>query len=553
MAGLTSLPSPAQVPAASVPEATRTTSVPPAPATATPHERSSSAMTESTPTSRGVVYTREKLPDAGDSPTRRGTVLHTDRKGNPAAIHHPTPQGSLPERMNMYVGEIRVLPLKHIDIVAVGSGKVVSTTVVHKDHDLMVLAEDPGESSLYVWDKAGNCYTTQIRVDGKDVARIQREVTDALAGLTSEVKVSRVGSKVIVTGSNLSNEASHLVAEVVKNYPEVTNLTSGANAIDKNFADMIRFDLKFLEVKRSAENDLGVSWDTQTSGGLFFGLLDDVFMNKSGGFRVIPSDSSTTDWENMSSNKSTKWYFGSSFTLGSVINLMVSKGDAYVLAAPSLTTRRGGKAKFLAGGEIPLTAVSSNGATSITYKQYGIMLNIDADWTPESTIAGSVMAEVSSVDESVTVQGNPGFLTRRTENQFSLHDGDTIVLSGLINKEASKTVDKLPVLGDLPILGAFFKNTDDTDKDNELLVFITPHLVQPDAPLNVDTLNHGVKGFNRQSRKVNGKDVLTNDGGIIPEVEKEDPEHTEIPVKIESSEDYAKEARHAESATQEAE
>lgn len=457
-------------------------------------------------------FDRSEKKQAESTSRRRSKVIALPPPKTSAGVADLNAHFDLPRQITMYVGEIKVLPLKIIDTVAVGSGKVISTTVVHKDRDLMLLAEDAGESSLFIWDKAGRGFSTQVRVNVKDVERIKREVGEALGGLTPQVTVRNIGEKVVIEGKNLSPEASALVNEVSKAYPQVTNLTTSQGVADRSFADMIHFDLKFLEVKKSAESDLGVKWDSSTSGGLFFGLLDDIFMNQSNGFRVIPSSTdSSTDWTKMPGNKSTKWYFGSSMTLGSVINLMVTKGDAFILASPKLTTRRGGKAKFLAGGEIPLTSISTNGATSITFKQYGIVLNIKADWTPESIISGSVEAEVSSIDPSVTIHGNPGFLTRRTENEFSLHDGDTIVLSGLISKEGSKTVDQLPLLGDIPILGHFFKNNDDTNKDNELLIFITPRLVTPSSSLNVQTIEKSVSNFNEQTRKVNGSDVLPGD------------------------------------------
>jgi pilus assembly protein CpaC len=481
------------------------------------HAAASSASSQSdsaTPAGKVVITQTGSTPAnrlAASRPASRATqssAASRPRQKNTAVKPDPNARFELPAQITMHVGEIRVLNLRDIDTVAVGSGKVISTTVIHKDRDLMILAEEAGESSVYIWDKTGRRFSAQIRVNTRDIGRIRQEVGDALAGLGTQISIKNIGEKVVVEGKNLSSEASALVAEVAKSYPSVTNLTTGRGVIDKTFADMIHFDLQFLEVKRSAASDLGVKWDSATSGGIFFGLLDDIFTNQSNGFRVIPSTTSSTDWTKMPSEKSTKWYLGSSFTLGSVINLLVSKGDAYVLAAPKLTTRRGGKAKFLAGGEIPLTAISSNGATSITFKQYGIMLNINADWTPDEIISGAVQAEVSSIDSSVTVQGNPGFLTRRTENEFSLHDGDTIVLSGLINKEGAKAIDKLPFLGDIPVLGTFFKNTDGSNKDNELIVFITPRLIKPSSALNVEAIRNGVTNINQQSQKVNNIDVV---------------------------------------------
>jgi pilus assembly protein CpaC len=426
-------------------------------------------------------------------------------------------QGELPRHIVMHVGEIRILDIKGIDKVAVGSAKVLSTAVIHKDDDLMILAEDAGESSVLVWNKQGKRYSMQVRVNSKDLARVQAEIHDALKALQPQVNVRNLGEKIVVEGKNLSKEAAQLVEEVVKAYPQASNLTTTQGTVDKTFADMIHFDLQFLEVRKQALENLGVKWDSVTSGGFFFGYLNDIFSNQSQGFRITPRDSAGVDWSKIApDHKATKWYLGSTLSLGSFINLMVNNGDAFVLASPKLTTRRGGKAKFLAGGEIPLQTVNNLGVTNIIFKQYGILLNIKADWTPDDLIAGEVQAEVSAIDKSTTFQGLPGFLTRRTENEFTLRDGETIILSGLMNKEASKSVDKMPLLGNLPILGAFFRNTDEASKHNELIVFITPRLIKPGSALNQQSIRDGVDALNTQSRALSGADAVETQAERAP-------------------------------------
>ncbi len=177
-------------------------------------------------------------------------------------------------------------------------------------------------------------------------------------------------------------------------------------------------------------------------------------------------------------------FLGISTRLGSVIDLLVKNGDARLLAEPKLTCRSGGEAEFLAGGEIPLPITGDDGEVSVEFKDYGVILRMQPTIDAAGYIDTDVEVEVSAIDPSVTVQSIPGFLTRRTHTDMNLRQGQTLVISGLLSSRSSGDLEKVPGLGDLPILGELFRSRAFRSDETELVVFVTPHLIDPDTPVN---------------------------------------------------------------------
>ena len=199
-------------------------------------------------------------------------------------------------------------------------------------------------------------------------------------------------------------------------------------------------------------------------------------------------------------------YLGLASTLTSVINLAVSNGDAGMLAAPELATRSGGEAKFLAGGQIPLPVTNATGQVSVTFKDYGIKLNITPIVDENDVIQAKLETEVSAIDPSVSVQGIPGFTTRSTSSDINLKSGQTVVLSGLVNENMSKAVDKFPFLGDVPVMGALFRSTNFTAGRSDLVVFVTPMVVDPSSTANQQRLDKA------KAMRERFQDALTDQG-----------------------------------------
>jgi pilus assembly protein CpaC len=167
-----------------------------------------------------------------------------------------------------------------------------------------------------------------------------------------------------------------------------------------------------------------------------------------------------------------------------MINALENSGFAYTLARPSLTVLSGLTASFLAGGEIPIPVPSSGSDNvSIEYKEFGVRLALTPTVVSRDRITLKVAPEVSELDfnNAVVIAGTrvPGLSVRRTDTSISLADGESFIISGLISSNVRSNVDKLPGLGNLPIIGAFFRQSTLNREETELLMIVTPHLVQP--------------------------------------------------------------------------
>ena len=233
----------------------------------------------------------------------------------------------------------------------------------------------------------------------------------------------------------------------------------------------VQTDIRFVEVSRTKLKEANVSIFGR-QGNFLFGsprtlpTIDGI---------VRPSLPVNNDMFNLS--------FLSSDTLVS-INALEGSGFAYTLARPSLVALSGQSASFLAGGEVPIPVPSSGSDNvSIEYKEFGIRLTLTPTIVGKNRIALKVAPEVSELDftNAVSIAGTivPALTIRRTDTSISLADGESFVISGLISTRNSSQVNKFPGLGDIPILGAFFRDNAINREERELLMIVTPHLVQP--------------------------------------------------------------------------
>ncbi|AZC16118.1 MULTISPECIES: type II and III secretion system protein family protein [Pseudomonas] len=250
-----------------------------------------------------------------------------------------------------------------------------------------------------------------------------------------------------------------------------------SSSADAPLPSQVQTDIRFVEVSRTKLKEASVS---------LFGRGNNFLI---GSPNTVPVTSS--------SSGSTTPVFGGiplnndSFNIGfgggrvlTLINALEGSGFAYTLARPSLVALNGQSASFLAGGEIPIP-VPSTGSNSVTieYKEFGIRLTLTPTIVDRGRISLKVAPEVSELDysNSVAIAGTrvPALTIRRTDTSISLADGESFVISGLISTRNSSQVNKFPGLGDLPVLGAFFRDNSISREERELLMVVTPHLVQP--------------------------------------------------------------------------
>lgn len=250
----------------------------------------------------------------------------------------------------------------------------------------------------------------------------------------------------------------------------------GPPSQDADLPSQVQTDIRFVEVSRTKLKEASTSIFGKGSNFLF-GSPNTVTGTVAPGAIGDVAGAATL------ASGSFNLAFGGGKVLG-LINALESSGFAYTLARPSLVALSGQSASFLAGGEVPIPVPSSGSNNiSIEYKEFGIRLTLTPTVMSGDRISLKVAPEVSELDYTagVTIAGTtvPALNVRRTDTSVSLADGESFVISGLISNKTTSDVSKFPGLGDIPVLGAFFRTSSITREEKELLMVVTPHLVRP--------------------------------------------------------------------------
>lgn len=410
------------------------------------------------------------------------------------------------QNLVMYSGEAVVIEVGEIDRVAIGNGKVASTTVLDKNR-LLVIAQDVGDTNILLWDKTHLIREVNLRITAQNLSRVIAETRNLLGSIPG-ITINNVGDRIFIEGQDLSEQDLGKVKALAAQYPGIINRATGKFTENRS-ADpsaMVMFDLYFVEFKKSYLQNLGVNWQNSFNG-FNIGVYGEA---TSGPLGLRPNITDQFD-PKLPPTRINGVSVGANViaTLPGTINIAVDSGDAILLAAPKITARSGGKAKFTVGGEVPLPSSSFLG-TNVQFKPYGILLEVEPQVNGDGSISGLVRAEVSSIDPSVTVLNIPAFLTRRTEADFFAESGEAVVLSGLYSQELSKNTDKVPLLGDIPLLKSIFSTDTEIRKNTELVVFIVPHLHTAKSEMNQRVLRNTRAIVEEQNTKLNGdgKDLL---------------------------------------------
>lgn len=389
------------------------------------------------------------------------------------------------QELEMFVGESRVFAAPGVARIAVGSGQVITANALD-GKDIIVFANGAGTTMLYVWTADGHYQRIKVSVMGNDMARYAREVASFLSSIP-KTKATVVGDKVIVEGDDLSDADRDKVAELAKRYPQIVNFTGSVG-----WEQTVLMDVKVVEFPRTKLRELGLKWST-AGGAAIGGIWRPVARGDTSGLAIsTPADGGAPP---IASTGTTGLVYPSSPVATSAVNMALNaqlqaleqKGTASVLAEPQLSTRSGYKATFLAGGEIPYSVASVNGVT-VQFKPYGIRLDIEPRVARSGAIRAVIDSEVSSIDTSISTTNGPALLTRRTKTEFNVKPGETIVLAGLLQRSNSTDIEGLPFLGNIPILGALFRSKRFQNKETELVVFVTPHLVDSHTPVLKDRI-----------------------------------------------------------------
>jgi pilus assembly protein CpaC len=399
---------------------------------------------------------------------------------------------------HLYVGETRVIKLNSPVVkTAIGNGKVISTAMVNAT-DLLIIANDGGRSGLHLWLQNGTeiTYTVDVGLDNPE--KIYAQVRDLL-GQDSDVRVSLVGNRVFLQAETLKSAQVPLIDALQKAFPDqIVLITGGDVALEER---TVHVNAQLVEIKRSALERLGVEWEESTYGPSF-SIVGDMISNRS--LRPEDAPESITNQGYVRPFRTT---LSLAAVIGSRINLLCQNGDAYVVAEPRLTARCGGKADFTSGGELPIPVQSGIGSTSVEFKEYGVRLAIEPLCDRLGHIRAKVATEVSQIDSSVTVLGVPGLLTRKAASELDLIEGQSMLLSGLASYTVGEGENKVPFLGNIPLLGHLFKSSDTHGERSELIVIITPSFITPDSDVVQKSLHRRQRLSGETDDKLSGQGV----------------------------------------------
>ena len=295
------------------------------------------------------------------------------------------------------------------------------------------------------------------------------------AGMSS-AKAVRVGNRVILTG-DVPDKAAKKQAKVIADafIKDALNFIKVGISLKK----MILMNVDFIEIDKGALTDVGIKWDNLIR---FGAEVDAVSTFKGGATKPLIGTYTVTGGE-----------------YGLNINLLKNNQRSRILAQPKLLCRSGEKAEFLAGGEIAIPIVTAN-TSNIEYKQYGLILNISPVIDNYDNIATTIVVENSNITDFVG--GIPNFQTSRVKTSINISNGQTIALSGLVSNAHSKSVDKVPGLGSIPILGELFKSRSFRRDESELLIFVTPQVITPESPKNKKLIDNMQEKYKEEDKEL---------------------------------------------------
>lgn len=428
----------------------------------------------------------------------------------------PSLLAEIPESISVQSGQTTHIAIDGLRRVVVGDGSVLGVKPL-KGGGLLLAGKRDGETSLLLWGDSFSARRVLVRVRSGDVSRVTEDIRRAL-GADDGLSLNAIGDQVVVTGTPKSVEQQDRLKMLAERHPKLLNLARADGT-----EQMIAMEVRFLEIKKNAMEKIGIQWQ-QSMAGPMVGIVGDMktnghFRSTSDGALNGGTPSISPNFPGLESAASAAKvspfavYMGLQSTLLSVINLMEQEGDAVVLAEPMLSTRSGGTAKFLAGGEIPLPVTSSLGSGSVQFKPYGIRFEIAPRVTEQGVISANVLTELSTVDPAIRVGDLPGFLSRMTETQVNLKQGETLVMSGLLSEEGSKSIDKLAGLGNIPILGALFRSKDFRDRRSEMVVMITPRLISPQDAFHQKVIGEAMGELDETRRRIHGQAEVNRASG----------------------------------------
>ncbi|AKQ66993.1 Type II/IV secretion system secretin RcpA/CpaC, associated with Flp pilus assembly [Myxococcus hansupus] len=443
--------------------------------------------------------------------------------------------------VSLGVGSQKVITIPGLSRVALGDPSIADVKTLGSGQ-LLITGQAEGKTTLLVWKSSGQRVSYLVAVRKQDPNEVITEIK-RLLGEIEGVSVRMVGDRIYLDGQAYTTQDADRIEQVVGLYPNVKSFVKIAPNAKKLVAQNLNAAFQKAGLKNVQANVVGATIFLEGSVESQQDLQKAELITKAIGEKVenllvvgikrmilsevqfveirrnsrdrygirYPTDITGTA---QAVSTITQQLFPATFGQG-IANIGINASadfsfgfqgnDGYgrLLAQPKLVCASGEKAEFLAGGEVPIPLITNNQFT-VEFKKYGVILNLRPTADRNGNIQTEIEAEASEIDTSVAVSFGgsasiPGFRTRRVKTNVTVRHGETIVLSGVFSHDEQKSVSKLPGLGHIPIIGELFKSRGFDSTKRELVIFVTPRIVNPDSD-KVRTIIEDVKSRYKQAR-----------------------------------------------------
>jgi pilus assembly protein CpaC len=392
-------------------------------------------------------------------------------------------ESEAPQTLHLLVGRSIVISSPgRIKRVSLADPNIAEAIVVSPTQ-VLVNGKAPGGVSLIIWDESDQSQAFEVSVD-IDVLGLSQKIHEVFP--TEDVHIDTSRDVVMLSGKISSAAVADKILEIVKSTtPKVTSLMQ----VPATPTGQILLQVRFAEVNRSAITQLGINIlslpGAKNVGTISTQQFSPPQLTTANGVGTTPTTGSAIGLNDLLNI----FIFRPDINLAATIQALQEQNVLEILAEPNLMTESGKDASFLAGGEFPFPILQSTGGTSgfagitIQFKEFGVRLNFTPTLTPDGLIHLKVKPEVSSLDftNALTLQGFviPALATNRVESEMDLNDGQSFAIAGLMDNRVTEQLEKIPWIGDIPVLGKLFQSRSVNKSKNELMVVVTPHIIHP--------------------------------------------------------------------------
>ncbi len=382
------------------------------------------------------------------------------------------PAGGFTGNLMVTVGKsITIDSPLNIQRIYYANGDLVEAVAINPK-EVLITGKAPGVTTLMVWQQNGNrmMYELTVRPSPVRLDAVRQQIARDFPD--DDINVTWDNDTAFVRGTVKDVNSADRVMAMVLTLGKAINLL---RVRIPQAEPQILLKVKFADVDRSASQQLGINLASAALGqdtGITTGQFGTTQVDNNGTFTL--------------SQALNVLLFRKDINLGATIQALESKNLLQMLSEPNLLAINGQEASFLSGGQFPVPMVEGNttlGTVTIMFKEYGIRLTFTPNVTPRGTIRLKVTPEVSSLDFANGVQISgftvPALSTRKVDTEVELESGQSFLIAGLLDNNATESFSKIPGLGDIPVLGKLFQSRAITKKNTELLVIVTPELVRP--------------------------------------------------------------------------